>query len=120
METQHELGRRGEDIAAAHLRNNNYTILHRNWRFAKDEIDIVAMDGDELVIVEVKTRSTNYFGEPEFAVAKRKQGFLIRAANEYVYKFDFKGEIRFDIVSIILNQYSQQIELIKNAFYPTL
>ena len=115
-----ELGKKGEELARIYLIKKGFKILHTNWRFSKDEVDIIAEDVKELVIVEVKTRSTNYFCEPEFAVTKQKQKFLIRAANSYIEKYDYFGETRFDIVSIIITSKENHIHHIEDAFYPTM
>ena len=120
MALHNELGRAGEEQALAFMRKHKYEILDTNWRFGKDEIDIVCRKNNELIIVEVKTRSTNYFGEPEIFVNKNKQRFLIRAANSYIYKHDIDLECRFDIISVITKKGSSKITHIEDAFYPTL
>jgi len=120
MADHNELGKKGEELANQHLRNTGFSILHRNWRFKKDEVDIIAMDGNELVFVEVKTRSTSYFGEPEEAVDDRKQRLMIRAAEEYINKYDIGADIRFDIVSVIVEGNKNTIRHIREAFYPEL
>jgi putative endonuclease len=114
------LGKKGEDIAVRFLTAKGYRIIERNWRTGRDEIDIIAYDGNILVIVEVKTRSTDFFGEPEEAVTERKQKFLVRAAEEYVNRKEIDSEIRFDIISIIIEQGKETIRHIEEAFYPTL
>ena len=88
MATHNDLGNRGEEIAEAHLVKNGYQILERNWRFGKEEIDIIARLEDQLVIIEVKTRNSDFFGEPHEFVSKSKQAHLIRAAHAYVEKKD--------------------------------
>ncbi len=120
MAEHNELGEKGEELARNFLRKKGYKIIETNWRFGKDEIDIIAIDNDYLVIVEVKTRSSNYFVEPEFAVNKKKQSFLIRAAHAYIIKKDIDLEARFDIVSIIITSQKTHINHIDFAFYPTL
>lgn len=77
------------------------------------------MDGNELVIVEVKTRNTMAFGSPAQAVNRTKQQHLIRAANAYAKLHGLYNEIRFDIVSVLLNATTQEVEHIESAFYPT-
>jgi len=120
MAEHNELGKQGEDAVAAYLAAKGYRILHRNWRFLKDELDIVAETADHLVFVEVKTRSNIIFGEPEEAVTKKKQRFLIRAANAYIEKNNCTKEARFDIISVILPSHPVKINHIEDAFYPTL
>ncbi len=118
MIDKQELGRLGEEFALHLLVSKGFKILATNWRFRKDEVDIIAKDDSFLVIVEVKTRSTNYFGEPYTAVNKKKQGFLIRAANAYIEKNNIDLECRFDIVSVVFAENKHQIEHIEDAFYP--
>lgn len=120
MAIHNDLGRAGEELALAYLLKHKYKILDTNWRFGKDEIDIVCKKNNELIIVEVKTRSSNYFGEPEIFVNKNKQRFLIRAANAYIYKQDIDLECRFDIISVLIMKGNTKITHIEDAFYPTL
>ena len=113
------LGKRGEEVAAKYLESKGYVILARNWRNCHKEIDIVAKDGETLVIVEVKTRHGNTFGEPYDSVTQFKERLLISAANSYIHKFNMDCETRFDIVSVILPQKGEPaIEHIENAFEP--
>ena len=120
MAEHNDLGQKGEELALAYLRKKGYKILETNWRHAKDEIDIIAKDKDELVIVEVKTRSSNYFGEPEVFVNRTKQKFLVRGANEYVIKKDIDDDTRFDIISVVIGKNQTKVHHIEDAFYPTL
>ncbi|GAB4328172.1 MAG: YraN family protein [Bacteroidales bacterium] len=118
MTAQHlETGKMGEALAAKHLQSKGYKILEQNWRYEKDEIDIIATDKNILVIVEVKTRSTNYFGEPEESVSRKKQQNLIRATNAYVEQVNWNGEVRYDIISVV-TQPELKIHHIRDAFYP--
>ncbi len=75
MARHNELGKKGEELAEKFLRDKGYDIIAKNWRYDKDEIDIIARDGDEIVIVEVKTRSTDFYGFPEDAVDSQKKNF---------------------------------------------
>ena len=120
MSKSYDLGRKGESLAADHLSAKGFKILARNFRAGKAELDIVALDQGVLVIVEVKTRNTRYFGEPEESVTKSKQKLLVRAANAYVQYKGFQGEIRFDVVSVIVDEDGKEIRHITDAFYPTL
>ena len=113
-----ELGKKGEVLARKFLEENGYAILEINWRHEKDEIDIIAQDKDELVIVEVKTRSTNYFGDPEESVGDQKEAFLIRATEAYLEENELDVDTRFDIIAIISNKQGNQITHIIDAFYP--
>ncbi len=117
--TKHiELGKKGELLAKNFLADKGYIILETNWRHEKDEVDIIAMDGDELVIVEVKTRSSDFFGFPEDAVGVQKEAFLIRAAENYLDENNLDLEVRYDIVAIILKPKETQIKHIVDAFFP--
>ena len=117
MARHNELGKEGEQRALQMLKTKGYTILETNWRHEKDEVDIIATDKDELVIVEVKTRSTDYFGDPEDAVGPAKARNLIRAAEAYIELNDVDMDVRFDIVSIILKNGKSTINHIVDAFY---
>ena len=114
------LGQQGEEKAQSYLKEKGYQILHVNWRHRRSEIDIIAMDGDILVFVEVKTRQTSLFGDPENAVDYKKQRHLIHAANAYVLKYGYDKDARFDVVSVIIEKHTSQINHFKDAFYPTL
>jgi len=120
MAEHNELGASGEKAAENYLKEKGYQILATNWRFGSDEIDIVAKHNGFLIIVEVKTRSTNAFGEPEIAVTKQKQKFLIRAAQNYIQQKNIDEECRFDIVSIVSKNGKNSIHHIEDAFYPPL
>jgi len=120
MAEHNALGHRGELIAQSFLKEKGYQILHVNWRFHRIEIDIIAMDGDTLVFVEVKTRQTDLFGEPENAVDYKKQKHLINAANAYVLKHGVLNDARFDIISIVTEKNNTRINHFPDAFYPTL
>jgi putative endonuclease len=120
MAEHNDLGKKGEEKAAGYLEKKGYRILEKNWRQWRNEIDIVAMDGKCLVIIEVKTRQSNFFGEPEMAVTRDKQKALIRAANAYVRYKNVDCEVRFDILSVIISKNTEQILHIEDAFYPTL
>ncbi|HNV17326.1 MAG: YraN family protein [Bacteroidales bacterium] len=120
MAEHNEMGKEGEELAAEYLVKQGYTIEARNWRYGHEEIDIIARKDDLLLIVEVKTRRSNYFGQPESFVSFAKQKALIRCANRYIYQHNFEGDTRFDIISIIMTPKGNQINHIPNAFYPTL
>lgn len=111
-----DLGKQGELVAKEFLEDQGYVILDTNWRFHHKELDLIAQDGDVLVIVEVKTRKSDQFGNPEMAVSRDKQKMIIRSANAYVHSKQWKGETRFDIISVILNQEDCSINHIPDAF----
>lgn len=113
-----QLGREGENLAVAHLRENGFEIVERNWRFGKLEIDIIARKGNVLSIVEVKTRSGDYFGEPEDGVTKAKERFLATAADHYIISRNLDVEVRYDIISIVIHNGRHELKMIEDAFYP--
>src|SRR5579871_5436535 len=94
------LGRRGEDLAHRFLRKQGFTIVARNYRLAAGdaEADIIARDGEALVIVEVKTRESADFGSPDRSVSEEKRRALVRVAREYAKKTETPREqVRFDV-----------------------
>ncbi len=119
MAKHNELGVRGEEIAVRYLMSKSYSILERNWRYGRLEVDIISRHNDELVMIEVKTRSGSFVESLGEAVDKRKQELLIRAANAYILKSILNLEIRFDIISVIfLNNAEYRVCHLENAFYP--
>lgn len=116
MAAHNDLGNRGESEAAAFLKTKGYTILEQNWRFLKAEIDIIALIDNWLCIVEVKTRSSTAFGNPETFVSYKKQQLLIEAAHAYVIQRDLDLEVRFDVISIIIKQDNVFLEHFIGAF----
>ncbi len=108
------LGNKGEETAIAFLKKKGYQILHVNWRYGHYELDIVAFSEEELVIIEVKTRSEHSFFSPEEAVNRKKIRNIVAAADKYVKMFNINIPVRFDIISIIGNK----IEHLEDAFYP--
>ena len=120
MAQHNELGEKGEKLAQSFLRKKGYKILATNYRFKHLEVDIIAQDKDELVVVEVKTRQSDYLAGPEDTVTKGKQKSIVKVANEYILENDLDIETRFDIISIILNEKETKIEHLIDAFYPRL
>ncbi len=110
-------GKQGEDLAAAHLAENGYRILERNYRSVFGEIDIVAEEGDTLVFVEVKSRRSEAYGDPQLAVGSKKQRKISRVAMSYLSEKGWnRRPARFDIVAVKLRPSGNLIELIRNAF----
>ena len=117
LRAQLPLGRRGERAAERHLRRTGYRIVARNYRAAGAEIDLVAMDGDVLVFVEVKTRRSREAGAPEEAVDERKQKRMRRAAEIFATRYRADDiTMRFDIVAVDASGERLEIELLRNAF----
>ncbi len=113
-------GAQGEQLACHWLEERGMRILHRNWRHKRDELDIVALDGAFLVVVEVKTLSSDRWARPEDAVNPAKQRKLMRAAAELVQQTPGDLELRFDVISVTFTPGGPQILHIPDAFYPTL
>jgi putative endonuclease len=115
-----EFGQQGEALAASFLVAEGFSIVARNYRWKKEEIDLIAITGGNLVFVEVKTRKHDTYAPPEKSVSPSKQSHLIKAANAFIQEKQLNLDARFDIISIIHNQYETRINHIQNAFYPTL
>ena len=111
-----EFGQTGEQMAARFLTDLGYIILEHNYRRGHLEIDLIALDGDELVIVEVKSRAYDSVLQPEEAVDHKKRQALIRLANEYVKSNNRKENVRFDIVTIVSKEGGAEIKHLKNAY----
>lgn len=118
MAAHNRLGKEGEDAVAAYLERKGYTILHRNWRKNRLELDIVATHDGELVVVEVKTRTNTNYKEPQEAVDWRKVRHIVVAADAYIKHFGIDLPVRFDIVTAVGDRPPFLIEHLENAFYP--
>lgn len=116
MAQHNELGKKGEQLAVDFLQKKGYKILERNYRYQKAEIDIIARLNDTLCTVEVKTRSTPDFGNPQDFVKPKQIQQLVKAIDFYVIENDLDVEVRFDIVAIIKNKLGTKIEFFENAF----
>ncbi len=120
MADSHDLGRKGEDLAADHLVKSGYRILKRNWKSGRNEIDIIAENKDFIVFIEVKTRSENFQVDPRDAVNREKQRSIILCADNYIRWNNVSKECRFDVITVISSEDSYRIDHIEDAFYPTL
>jgi putative endonuclease len=111
------LGRQGEDLAAAMMREKGYAILARNWRSKQLELDLVCESGEEIVFVEVKTRGSGAMGRPDQGLDKTKQRRLARAASLFLSeKKLWERPCRFDLVSVTQFGGRLQGEHVENAF----
>lgn len=117
MAQHNELGKKGEQLAVDYLVKNNYDIIERNYRFDKAEVDIIALKNQILAIIEVKTRSSSDFGNPQDFVKPKQIQRLVKAVDEYVIENDLDVEIRFDIIAIVKKGTTYDIEHLENAFY---
>ncbi len=108
-----QAGGEGEDLICAYLQEQGMKILKRNFRFGRDEIDIVAKDGDTIVFIEVKARQDAQKGHPEEAVTRAKQRAIIFAAKGYL-KINklYDSRVRFDVAAVL----GTQINYIRAAF----
>jgi putative endonuclease len=117
MANHNDFGKKAEDLAVEFLRKNGYTILVRNFRFQKAEIDIIAEMDHQIIIVEVKARSTDAFMLPQEAVTKTKIKSIVSAANHYMEEFNKHQEVRFDIITVLPDERKNlMIEHIIDAF----
>jgi putative endonuclease len=116
MADHNELGKEGEKLAIDFLMKDDYKILEKNYRYLKAEVDIIAKKENVLVIVEVKTRSTDYFGDPQDFIKANKIKLLVAAADYYVVQRDLEVEVRFDIIAILHQNNKFTIEHLKDAF----
>ncbi len=116
-----DIGNIGEALARTFLEQKGWQVLESNWRWRRAEIDLIAKDGDTLVFIEVKTRSTDLFGKPEEAVTLRKERLLADAASVYMEQIGHDWAVRFDVISIIYrNEQHYEIEHFQDAFFPGL
>ena len=121
MALHNDLGNIGENRAVDYLLTKEYVNRHRNWMSGKKEIDIVAQKDNMLIIIEVKTRSTEFFEHPKEAITKSKIKNLVQAAEDYIFEFDIMLETRFDVVSVIPKGDTDfVIEHIEDAFLPPI
>src|SRR5687768_6497414 len=95
-----ETGGIGENLAADFFISQGYQVVARNYRWRQAEIDLIVKRDNWLIFVEVKTRSSNAWGEPETFVSELQRRSIYDAAEAYIFSCDWQGNIRFDIVSV--------------------
>lgn len=117
MRVKQTFGAWAEQVAAEYLADKGYEILERNYRYDRAEIDIIARHKGFLVVVEVKARSTDYFGHPQDFINKKKVRQLVKAANHYVLKHHIENEVRFDAIGILRVNKRWKVEHLEDAFY---
>jgi putative endonuclease len=120
MDERKDFGKAGEQLAVDHLETKGFVILERNWYFSHKEIDIIARDRNDIVVIEVKTRHAPVRELPEQAINRQKRQFLIAAANAYVKYNRITLEVRFDIVNVVYESGLPNVSHIRDAFFPTL
>ncbi|MBS9774973.1 MAG: YraN family protein [Tenacibaculum sp.] len=116
MAEHNELGKKGEKLAIEYLIKSGYTILTKNYFFQKAEVDIIAKKDNILAVIEVKTRSSTYFGNPEEFVDNKKIKLLVSAIDNFINENDLNVDVRFDIIAITKQQNSFEIKHLKDAF----
>ena len=117
MANHNELGKKGEQLAVDFLLKNEYEVIARNYMYQKAEVDIIAKKGDVLVIVEVKTRTSAGFGDPQQFLKPKQMQRIIKAVDYFVNENEMDVEVRFDIIAIVLNKKGMNLEHLENAFY---
>jgi len=118
MADHNELGQKGEELAVQHLITKGYQILELNWRYKKAELDLIAMDGEILVFIEVKTRSSLRHGQPYDSISSQKRILMMDAATRYMESIGHEWAIRFDVVSVILNDKEEVVTIHQDSFSP--
>jgi putative endonuclease len=116
MARHNELGKKGEELAILFLESKGITILEKNWRYIRAEIDIMFVQDETLVLTEVKTRSSSAYGNPEEFISNKKLALYLDAAEEYLKQKKMNYEIRFDIISIVFYFNKPIIKHIEDAF----
>jgi putative endonuclease len=116
MAQHNDLGKKGEQLAVDFLQQKGYAVLERNYRHQKAEVDIIARKEDIICAVEVKTRSTPEFGNPQDFVKPKQIQQLVKAMDFYITENDLDVELRFDIVAIVKNKLGTRIEHFEDAF----
>lgn len=117
MAQHNDLGKKGEELAVDFLLKKGYAISERNFCYQKAEIDIIATKGDIACAVEVKTRSTSDFGEPQEFLKPMQIKRLVEAMDYYVRENNMEVEVRFDVIAIVKNKLGTRIEHLEDAFY---
>lgn len=114
-----DLGQKGEDIAFDYLIKKGFRVKERNWRYDRAEIDLIAIHRQQVVFVEVKTRSAVIYEDPRETISEQKIRLLVHAAEAYLLEKEIDFEARFDVVSIKwFGDEKYEIEHIEDAFIP--
>lgn len=110
-------GNEGEQLAADFLIKKGFIVIERNYRYKHSEIDLIVQQGNWMIFVEVKTRSSSDFGYPEEFVDYKKKRKILEGAEHYIFETDWQGNVRYDIVSVRLKEGQTEIVHIEDAFY---
>ena len=111
-----QLGQTAEQLAAQYLQQQGFTIVARNYRHGRAEVDLVACKDKLLVFVEVKARSSSQFGHPETFVSEQQQERLLTAAEEYIITHQWDDNIRFDIIGVYFQHGRHTLDHFEDAF----
>jgi putative endonuclease len=117
MANHNELGKKGEELATDFLLKNGYEIIIRNYTYQKAEVDIIAKKENVLAIIEVKTRTSSNFGDPQEFLKPKQIQRIIKAVDFFVNDNEINTEVRFDIIAIVLNKKGMSLEHLEDAFY---
>ena len=116
MYIKQEIGKLGEDIAVNYLKQKGYKILDRNFECRQGELDIIALDKNEIVFIEVKARTSNRYGTPSEAVNKIKQKHMLQTIKYYLYIRNLSGEfVRIDVIEVYIKDNVYKVNHIKQA-----
>jgi putative endonuclease len=111
-----QLGRAAEDLAVRHFTKQGFSVLARNYRYRRAEVDIIAQKNQLLIFAEVKARSNDQFGDPEAFVGGRQRALVRMAAEHYIIIHDWNHAIRFDIVAVLKIDHQIQLAHFEDAF----
>ncbi|WP_291864544.1 YraN family protein [Maribacter sp.] len=117
MGTHNDFGKKGEQLAADYLLKKGYTIRYKNYRHLKAEVDIIAQKGSILAIVEVRSRSTDFIENIADTITKKKIQLQVLAADHYVTDLNLDVDVRFDVITILKNKHTFDLNHIENAYY---
>jgi putative endonuclease len=117
MSLAYDFGKQAELFALNYLEQKGYQLLAKNYRYKHAEIDLLMQKNKHLICIEVKARSTSFFGEPESFINSKKIKNLVLAVNFFIEEHDLNLDVRFDIVALIKSNNKWQIKHLKNAFY---
>ena len=117
MAQHNDLGNRGEEAAIVFLKQKNYKIIKTNYRYLRHEVDIIAQHQNQLIAVEVKTRSSIDFGNPQDFVKPVQIKSIVTAVDAFMQQNDIDLEVRFDVIAVVYTNKEFKIEHIEDAFY---
>jgi len=117
LASHNELGKIGEQLATDYLLAKGYEVVTRNFIFQKAEIDIIAKYNNTMICVEVKTRNSSFFGDPQDFVTPSKIKLLVKAMDAFITENNIDLETRFDIIAVLKNKTTEELTHLENAFY---